>query len=982
VAAVVLPFNSLCLHLQINTQVPEWHEKYLNYGALKKLVKKVKAINEAHIERLSQQRKTLAQLQTGPGVESARELQIRLNPESSTVPQHAAVSPGAGLTTKPPTSIKPVTDSVIGDEAEQHVETMRQLNAIDKSADLGEGDRFGTGLQQVRHNIPMPESKVTLETLHELVPPNIHAFGEENLFFALLTSEIAKINEFYIKQERHFWRTTNAIVKQYNYLEDQVTPIDRLAARRSQLRRACRQLYRGLELLKNFRVLNYTGIVKIMKKHDKVAMFRASPEVLMVALSQPFFSSPLVAHLLAKVEEVFVAAFADGDRAEGMQKLRRIRKPLSHNVTFRLGWAIGIASALMIVLLFITRIVPDINENPYFFAPFPVFRGTGLVILYIFLWGVNTHFCRKYRINYEFILQANPRNVLQASQIMELASFLLVVWLGLLNLYLYSYARTDDGRPWLEGTEYIPLVLFFSMVGILVLPLNIFYFPTRKFFLRTFRDVVIAPFTEVNFRGFFMADQFTSLVRVFLDVIFSFCYFTTGDFQLNEFGRCKDFNFVVQWVVVPLPFYWRLVQCFRRYKDTESAHHLVNAGKYGAAICVTFLSLANQSIGGNTILALYISVAVIGTLYAFSWDIKKDWGFLEGGFEKSKEFGLLRARRVLPNNWYYHLVAILNLMLRVAWVLSISPEAFGITFNSELFLLLIGGLEVYRRNQWNFFRLENEHLNNCGKFRAYDVVPLAVDDMFEDDGKDAAPEQADTFGKNDEIAHEHSLSEDPEQEIQVCVTAPPEKPAVLLRSMSNSSHSETNDMGMRSTHSADTVGAESSIARSTTSKGREALKLRFRDSDTDNEDDGDDTVAVGDVVARDPVARALEHPSHYHIASIDLDEHGSPLVSPRGSSEEDEKFVGGLRHRFSHSASHNSPRIPIRNTLTPDLPLAVTRPGSGAWHDITGPQGSPHTISQPQRGIDSTALHSQLQAMQNQIAALTQLVVQQQQQRQ
>lgn len=38
----------------------------------------------------------------------------------------------------------------------------------------------------------------------------------------------------------------------------------------------------------------------------------------------------------------------------------------------------------------------------------------------------------------------------------------------------------------------------------------------------------------------------------------------------------------------------------------------------------------------------------------------------------------------------------------------------------------------FRRFIWNFFRLENEHLNNCGQFRAVrdiSVVPMETDDQ-------------------------------------------------------------------------------------------------------------------------------------------------------------------------------------------------------------------------------------------------------------
>lgn len=64
--------------------------------------------------------------------------------------------------------------------------------------------------------------------------------------------------------------------------------------------------------------------------------------------------------------------------------------------------------------------------------------------------------------------------------------------------------------------------------------------------------------------------------------------------------------------------------------------------------------------------------------------------------------------------------------------------------HAELMVTVLAPLEVFRRFVWNFFRLENEHLNNCGKFRAVrdiSVAPLDCSDqtllirmMDEEDG--------------------------------------------------------------------------------------------------------------------------------------------------------------------------------------------------------------------------------------------------------
>lgn len=43
----------------------------------------------------------------------------------------------------------------------------------------------------------------------------------------------------------------------------------------------------------------------------------------------------------------------------------------------------------------------------------------------------------------------------------------------------------------------------------------------------------------------------------------------------------------------------------------------------------------------------------------------------------------------------------------------------------ELMMTILSPFEVFRRFIWNYFRLENEHLNNCGKFRAVRDISVA-----------------------------------------------------------------------------------------------------------------------------------------------------------------------------------------------------------------------------------------------------------------
>lgn len=52
----------------------------------------------------------------------------------------------------------------------------------------------------------------------------------------------------------------------------------------------------------------------------------------------------------------------------------------------------------------------------------------------------------------------------------------------------------------------------------------------------------------------------------------------------------------------------------------------------------------------------------------------------------------------------------------------------------DVMVTLLCPLEVFRRFMWNFFRLENEHLNNCGKFRAIRDISVAPMDCSDQVG--------------------------------------------------------------------------------------------------------------------------------------------------------------------------------------------------------------------------------------------------------
>lgn len=85
---------------------------------------------------------------------------------------------------------------------------------------------------------------------------------------------------------------------------------------------------------------------------------------------------------------------------------------------------------------------------------------------------------------------------------------------------------------------------------------------------------------------------------------------------------------------------------------------------------------------------------------------------------------------------------ITNIMIRFVWVIYIPTD--GPNYVIRTFIAAM--LEMLRRWQWNFIRLENEHLGNVDQYRVTREVPLPYsfdDPSHESDGdEDDAAERA------------------------------------------------------------------------------------------------------------------------------------------------------------------------------------------------------------------------------------------------
>merc|ERR1712042_122961 len=106
-----------------------------------------------------------------------------------------------------------------------------------------------------------------------------------------------------------------------------------------------------------------------------------------------------------------------------------------------------------------------------------------------------------------------------------------------------------------------------------------------------------------------------------------------------------------------------------------------------------------------------------------------DWGFFNAGAGDNR---FLREEIVYSSKGYYYFAIVEDLVLRFSWACKLALKEVGFGAYAEFTTSVFAALEVVRRFIWNFFRLENEHLNNCGKFRAVrdiSVAPIDASDQ-------------------------------------------------------------------------------------------------------------------------------------------------------------------------------------------------------------------------------------------------------------
>ena len=159
---------------------------------------------------------------------------------------------------------------------------------------------------------------------------------------------------------------------------------------------------------------------------------------------------------------------------------------------------------------------------------FPMFRGVGLLILY--LWGMawNAYGFYKARVSYQRILEYGSHYSTYIAIIKRASFFTLVYFVMLLLYFIGATANSDRPRPERIPIEYTPFVVWTLFLGYNVFPNREVFNPEgRKYLYRVIKQVAMSPLGNMSFLMSWVTDQTVSFVIPIKDMGYTICFYTS-----------------------------------------------------------------------------------------------------------------------------------------------------------------------------------------------------------------------------------------------------------------------------------------------------------------------------------------------------------------------------------------------------------------------------------------------------------------------
>lgn len=258
------------------------------------------------------------------------------------------------------------------------------------------------------------------------------------------------------------------------------------------LKLALQELYRGMELLKSYALLNRTAFLKLNKKYDKAVGSHPPLQFMSGRVNKAWFvnSYALESHLNA-VEDLYARYFERGNYKIASGKLRSSTQRRANHASnvFRNGVFIGLGAVLAVQgIIHGVELLHDPNpvlslQTSYLLQIY----GGYFLALYLFSWFcLACNIWARNKINYQFVFEFDSRHTLDWRQLAEFPSFLVL----LLGLCVWlNFAETGGPRMYLSW----PLLLMSITTLLIFFPGPYFFHRSRRWFLYSHVGLPLAP---------------------------------------------------------------------------------------------------------------------------------------------------------------------------------------------------------------------------------------------------------------------------------------------------------------------------------------------------------------------------------------------------------------------------------------------------------------------------------------------------------
>jgi hypothetical protein len=348
----------------------------------------------------------------------------------------------------------------------------------------------------------------------------------------------------------------------------------------------------------------------------------------------------------------------------------------------------------------------------------------------MWLYGGTLYFWHISRVSYRGVLEfydQRDQPSLDYSDVFEACSSLTLVYISTLTVYTIALG-------WGDWNYFPPYIMHQALSAFIVLiifcPLDFFYRSTRCYLLVTFWNSLLCAFRplrpfqmkrspswsvlDVRFDEFFCAAQWCSLIRITIDYVYAACFYFTGSFLTNDADQCAAAASSASWILTLLPFvliFCQMVNAYLFCNPAFKSFWFWNSAKIGFGVITTLLNLFASAVPTTAWKLVWILFAVTSSMWGFYWDVVFDWGI---------SVDLENRVRRLPRRSVsvYYIAIVLNLLLRICWIATISPAILGIGGAiSPFFAMILAALEIVRKSIWNIFHVEKIFLKNCDEFR-------------------------------------------------------------------------------------------------------------------------------------------------------------------------------------------------------------------------------------------------------------------------